>query len=441
MFMHLTRVQIPEFRALKNVDITFEKDFIPKIFPLGSENGGGKSTLLQLIFVLLHCTSHPDKIKFVENMLASYSLPEGINQQTLAKMDIWDGEKTVQIDFFCCNDDFLKSISNTTDNLSFTTLIKEQEIKKELDSCEEKIRKGEEFDDDYRFYDDDYQITKAKYKSTKKEYDDLSFTVKDILKCLQIEKSLYIKNYSRKKTLLCRFFDLPLDIGKVFLKKLSEKVFLVAPSTQVYLFLPKKDQKLIFQAYQNRLASYEQALNRLKTELPNFFTYEFFSTDIIVKYFKDARNLDFEKAVNSGEYGNRYQQILEEINNILVPGKKILPQIQSSHAKDSDIDQIEGVVFKTENDETLYPEDLSHGELKRLSIYVWIQYHRMKDAIVLFDEVENAFHPDWQYNIISDLVEWGANNQYILATHSYELCQAVTPAHVKELEPKLLPSE
>ncbi|EDN68850.1 ABC transporter ATP-binding protein [Beggiatoa sp. PS] len=123
-----------------------------------------------------------------------------------------------------------------------------------------------------------------------------------------------------------------------------------------------------------------------------------------------------------------------------MPGKKVLPQVQSSLVKARENDPIAGIIFKTENDEILYPEDLSHGELKRLSLYVWIQYHRMKNAIVLMDEVENGFHPDWQYRIISDLVEWGAHNQYILATHSYELCQAVTPAHVKELEPKLLPA-
>lgn len=54
--MKLQRVQVPDFRVLKNVDISFEKDFLPNIFPLGSQNGGGKSTLLQLIFVLLHCS-------------------------------------------------------------------------------------------------------------------------------------------------------------------------------------------------------------------------------------------------------------------------------------------------------------------------------------------------------------------------------------------------
>ncbi len=54
------------------------------------------------------------------------------------------------------------------------------------------------------------------------------------------------------------------------------------------------------------------------------------------------------------------------------------------------------------------------------------------------DEIEIAFHPDWQYQIVRDLEQWSSTNQYILATHSYDLCQAVTPAHVKELEPKLI---
>jgi len=379
--MHLTRVQIPEFRALKNVDITFEKDFTPKIFPLGSENGGGKSTLLQLIFVLLYCATNRHHQQhntititthFIKNMLARYRMPEGVNRQTLAKIDIWDGKKTVQIEFFCCNDDFLKSI----------------------------VSNGSE-----------------KY-------------------------ILRITAYSETESLLCQVSNFPLDKIKSFLNELSEKVFLVAPSTQVCLFMPEKEKNLILKSSNKQeRGGYEDALQRTKIDLPHFFTYDFFSAEILVKYFQDARNLDFEQVVNTGEYGHRYQQILNGINQILVPGKKIMPQIQSSQAKASEDDPIKGIIFKTDNDEILYSEDLSHGELKRLSLYVWIQYHRMKDAIVLMDEVENGFHPDWQYRIISDLIEWGANNQYILATHSYELCQAVTPAHVKELEPKLLSSE
>jgi predicted ATP-binding protein involved in virulence len=65
---------------------------------------------------------------------------------------------------------------------------------------------------------------------------------------------------------------------------------------------------------------------------------------------------------------------------------------------------------------------------------MWLKYYQMNNAIVLMDEPEIAFHPDWQYQIVQDLLNWAPNNQYILATHSYEVCQALTPGHVKELE-------
>lgn len=124
------------------------------------------------------------------------------------------------------------------------------------------------------------------------------------------------------------------------------------------------------------------------------------------------------------------------MKQLLSTGKTILPRLRTPEESE---DFIEGVHFKTNTGNEIYPEDLSHGELKRLSIYAWIQSRSMQDSIVLMDEIENGFHPDWQYQIVVDLTEWAPSNQYILATHSYELCQAVTPAHVKEIEPKLLP--
>jgi len=98
--MHLLRVQVPDFRGLKNIDITFEKDFVPSIFPLGSQNGGGKSTLLQLIFVLLHCSFDKDKKQFLQNLLQEFKILDG-EEKILAIIDIWDGEKIVKLEFFC----------------------------------------------------------------------------------------------------------------------------------------------------------------------------------------------------------------------------------------------------------------------------------------------------------------------------------------------------
>jgi energy-coupling factor transporter ATP-binding protein EcfA2 len=467
-FMHLLRVQVPEFRALKNVDIEFEKDFIPKVFPLGSQNGGGKSTLLQLIFVLLHCSTHPDRLPFLKNLLAHVSIPEGESHKMLAKMDIWDGERVVQIEFLCCNETFLEPLkSNGTTaigDISFASLFREKAIKAEVNEIEAKIS-----------YLSKYKINSGlkttvmtiisdvgmekepiwtessleeKLKVKKQEYAIVRPIAVNLLEFLKVEKLLYITDYSNaeKQSLLCRIAGMEVSETPSFLHKLADKIFLAAPSTHIYLFLSPSDRKLLFKAETGKTEtgndSYERVLKWSKTELPGFFTYNILSTEVIAESFRVARDQDFAEAVHTGQYGNHYQQLLKEMNKLLATGKQILPQLLpigvNTNKKD---DVVEGVRFKTEDGTELYPEDLSHGELKRLGVYVWLKYRQIEDAIVLMDEVENALHPDWQYQIVLDLIKWGPKNQYILATHSYELCQVVTPAHVKDLEPKLFPAK
>jgi predicted ATP-binding protein involved in virulence len=103
-FMHLQRIQVPDFRVLKDVDITFEKEFISRIFPLGSLNGGGKSTLLQLMFVLLHCSINPDRKVFLQNMINGFKVYKNSDKRVLAKIDIWDGQKVTKLTFFAYKD-------------------------------------------------------------------------------------------------------------------------------------------------------------------------------------------------------------------------------------------------------------------------------------------------------------------------------------------------
>ena len=209
------------------------------------------------------------------------------------------------------------------------------------------------------------------------------------------------------------------------------QVFLAAPFTQVFRFLPQSSTSNLFKE-QKYKAEYYSELIEAKEKLPNWFTYDLLSVDYILDFFKAARDEDFKQMIETGEYGNTYKSVLNELNTLL-DNKEIKLEPDLS-----------GVIFTANDDgkeKQLYPADLSHGELKRLSIYVWLRHLNIKDSIVLMDEIENAFHPDWQYQIISDLEEWGASNQFILATHSYELCQALTPAHVKEIEPRLIPEE
>ncbi len=391
--MFLRRIQVPDFRVLKDVDITFEPEFSPTIFPLGSLNGGGKSTLLQLIFILLTCSSDPKKHIFLQNMLEGFELNNNENKKTLAKIEVLYNQKNISLHFFLMEHsfgyDFLKEIIDST---SLKDLIETQNKNKvNLDILE----------------------------------------ALNILSKLKQKSSIYLyENFSvnTKYMLICRFDNIsPDEIDNLF-SSLSKKVFLAAPFTQVFHFLSKQNKKLLFKETYSKM-DYYLNLEREKQSLSNLLTYDILSVKSLVEIFKEARDNDFRQAITTGEYGNSYKNVLNEFNLFLV--NKIVNI-------DLDLDGINFTMNQNGETQQLYPEDLSHGELKRLSIYAWIKYKKIEDAIVLMDEIENAFHPDWQYQIISDLAEWGASNQYILATHSYELCQALTPAHVKELEPKLL---
>jgi len=492
--MHLLRVQVPDFRGLKDIDLTFEKDFVPKIFPLGSQNGGGKSTLLQLIFVLLHCSVAPDRKQFLKNLLLGLKVDENSPQKNLAIMDIWDGEKIVRLSFICVkNDAFFEKIpilKNATEasnfsKFTFSILTEIESIKKVIARTEEENRELKKIITEY------FELTKPFSKSNREiawkltvaligtkrllqigqklgwtsssimdsssleelilevlktsqaqlehhynEEQELNTSSQQVIKILEVAKLRYILSYAtddsenNNEVLLCHIDNLNINEAESFLNRLSENIFLAAPATQVFLFLSRGARNLLFK--NSKSNNYYSELDSAKSQLPSFFTYDFFLVDILIESFQDARDRDFIKAIETGEYGNNYKTLKNDLNQMLVNKKINLDR------------DFAGVNFKLNNNgETreLYPEDLSHGELKRLSIYIWLKSRNIEDAIVLMDEVEIAFHPDWQYQIISDLQEWAPSNQYILATHSYALCEALTPAHVKEIEPKLLKKE
>ena len=107
--MKLLQVQVPDFRVLKDVDIKFDRRFVPNIFPLGSLNGGGKSTLLQLVFVLLHCCTNPERKVFIKNLLHGFTLNDDSSDRVLAIIKVWDGEKEVEIKFLVCHNTYIET--------------------------------------------------------------------------------------------------------------------------------------------------------------------------------------------------------------------------------------------------------------------------------------------------------------------------------------------
>ncbi|MFN9735848.1 MAG: AAA family ATPase [Microcystis sp.] len=493
--MRLLRVQVPDFRVLKNIDISFDKDFFPQIFPIGSQNGGGKSTLLQLIFILLHCSGDPEKIEYVVNLLHRCQLEDELDQKPLAIFEILtDNREEVKLEFFICSDAYVKNLLSNLDGqkedldtVNVDDLKKlqniEQKIKKlngqreRLKNIEKKLTSLLKLEDEIernklsrdlfaqeelnflfdldimstidRFLDeyptnflkiimdaiqDKLGMTNCQIYIDAHQSQTLLKQTKIIKNILERNGLVYLCQANNQKNqeifLLCKFSQAIQEEFQLFMKELSSKIFLAAPSTQVFIFLPKATNKSLFQINQGNpdSSNYYLAMADIKKKLSNLFTYDFLPVELLINYFIMARDQDFAQAIETGEYGNNYQLIRQNLNSILSD-------------KEINLDKdISGITFKFKGDingEELYPEDLSHGELKRLSIYLWLKYRRIKDAIVLMDEIEIALHPDWQYKIIEDLQEWEPSNQYILATHSYELCQALTPAHVKEIEPKL----
>jgi predicted ATPase len=487
--MHLQRIQVPDFRVLQDVDITFEKEFVPSIFPLGSLNGGGKSTLLQLIFVLLHCSIDSNKIVFLKNMLNGFEIYKNSHKRILAIVDIWKGNKNVRLEFFSYRDCYVRDLLSQNgeteadyyDYLCFSAAKKTEELKDKISTKEKLIgdiensiinlknienvknyddreliieeeikrlypafergdwitniaRKSLSFEDLLKLIQRELETFRLGFKKLQSEHRQAEIASKKVLEYLKSQKLICICNYSatenEEEVLLCQIDNLDTNEARYFLDKLSTKVFLAAPATQVFLFLPKESRKLLFRERVNdEKDDYYSDLQASKSRLSGFFAYDFLAVDILIEAFKVARDKDFREAIETGEYGNNYQELMKDLS-LIMGNKKINLNVDFS-----------GVNFKFDRDGEnieLYPEDLSHGELKRLGIYMWIKSRNIENAIVLMDEIEIAFHPDWQYQIISDLQQWAPSNQYILATHSYELCQALTPAHVKELEPKLL---
>lgn len=450
--MHIQRIQVPNFRVLQNVDITFEKDFMPRIFPLGSLNGGGKSTLLQLVFILLHCSAHEDRKRYIQNLLDGFDVPEGETTRELAKFDIWDGEETIELVFSVCNDAFLNKLSETyNEKFKFNIFERERTLKrKELDIPElrEKFQEIQERLQEARKNPErrvgsysvrmlEKKYTEANFELERYEQETINFPsthVEKIIDYLQSQGQLFISDClgisdTDYKALVCSSNEDISDLSTItnILQQISSRIHLAAPSSHVYLFFSEKEKGTLFK--QDTWNDYASVLQIAKKQLPNFFIHNFLLSDALLKTFQYARDQDFEQAIETGQYGSYYTDLLKDLS-CLLGNKKITPSPK--------LDRIVVKLETPQGDVELGPEDLSHGEIKKLSIYVWLKYIVGENAIVLVDEIENTLHPDWQYQVVDSLKEWGPNNQYILATHSYDVCQALTPAHVKELEPKLL---
>ena len=466
--MFLKNVLINKFKVLEDINLKFDNTFVPTIYPLASLNGGGKSTFLQLIFILLYTAFSSDKTKsqFLRNILSSLYINSDI--ETFITLTIILDEKEYKIEFYLANNQF----TNFESFVTFDELENEflngnyQKMKEQVFELQTNITENGEFkryrqtmsfrrklnDIISQANNPHHKDLFLRYQESEK-YEDLDFLLNSLaeyfeekiyelrldLKELEIEKNeaeIFLKEKSLNYIINCNsdtFLVYKSNLEEEQLQEISEKVFLVAPSTQVFSFLSKDAKKTLFlspEAKSTNFSSttlYDFHVNKSKELLKNFFTYEFASTTLIIESFKKARDKDFEEAVETDIYGNNLKKLKKDLDNFL---------LNKTISVDKNLTR---VIFKIKGTKKeLEPEDLSHGELKKLGLFIWLKYKHLDDSLILMDEVENGLHPDWQYSIINDLKKWSPTNQYILATHSYEICEALTPSHISELNPKLL---
>ncbi len=468
--MRLQRVQVPNFRVLKDIDITFEQHRIPQIFPLASQNGGGKSTLLQLIFALL--ADGGDKAGLIENLLLNSERKIFINSSKLSTIELVDNGNLVKLDFefydnITLHDNFLVELnknaeasqinklrenginrySNIVDSLVNDTLRLEKEIEDHKQRLESEQRTNPLAPNMPRGVLQDIlnnqspgqliesikqriNSFQAKLQSLQREIE-LSRDLLSKAKTMLLSQGIHIIYSKDGMNLVCKSTSHNQDCDLIdSLKKTSEHVFMAAPSSQVFLFLPPEDLALLFKGTNE----YYNALTKKQEAIKNLFLYEFSMVKVLTDAFGKAFENDRAQAIKSGgTYGTEFASLLDDLKNFF-HGKTIQPSEDLSRIiigqRDSNDQEVE-----------LNPIDLSHGELRRLAFYAWLKTNKIKNSIVLIDEIEIGMHPDWQYQIVRDLETWEPSNQYILATHSYEVCSALSPAHVKEIEPKLLKPE
>ena len=461
--MQLRRVEIIKYRNFENVIIDFEKSNFPNVFSIASKNGGGKSTLIQFIFIILHCFLDEERKQYIINLLDEFS--DITKDMELVKFTIEDDKKEYTLDFSISssrtedrNFDLYLDLKDTQNYIKrykedFEENQKILNLKQDIDNSDrvtpiiernlryiKKYIKSKKEDDLYRqalrsndvtlyktlinMVIDDNTISKDTINDLQTIVNEIQIDIEQLENLLKTSNITYITHLKDNKNVLL----LETIMSKDLLQKLVNKVFLTAPTSQVFLFLSNEVKQSIFnemsmEDYSNPryYYSYNSNVRRAKDNLNNFFTYDFASTKLILEAFDNAKEQDFTEMRVNNQYGTNYINFKEELKSFL-DGKEI------SESKDGT-----RIIFKTEDIE-LKAEDLSHGELKKLGIYIWLKYIVPSDSIILMDEVDIALHPKWQYQLIKDLSKWSCNSQFLLATHSPQILSSTYYKNIIKLD-------
>lgn len=463
--MFLKKVKIEKYRNLDNMVIDFEKNDFPPVFSIASSNGGGKSTLLQFVFTMLHCFIDDKKKQYIQNLLAT--IDEVAQDTALATFVIEDKGSDYELAFSIAQAETaeanynlfldldetrnklneerkngrknqkLRALRDEAKNAQRVTPLLERnflELRHFIHSSyNEQLYIGARHSKDIDLYRSLIEniFTEGDFESDSdsdnvQALEALLFAIENDVTLLQKQMSdagrYYITHQLNDKNVILLQTDMP----KAALVELSNNVYLTAPNSQIFLFFSQQDKQRIFKTRTKNAhsdISYEDIVQEAKEQLAGFSTYDHSSTELVLKSFEQAFAQDRKIKLQTQHYGTHYDQLAAALNDFL-EGKKI--------AVDEDFER---VVFSLKSSgRELQPEDLSHGELKKLGLYIWLKYIVNEGAIVLMDEIDIALHPKWQYLMTKELPLWSKDSQFLLATHSPQILSSTYYKNLIKLE-------
>lgn len=236
------------------------------------------------------------------------------------------------------------------------------------------------------------------------------------------EVKIKIKTYEdileqQKLTKICKINNKYFLLAEIENKENITDVYLVAPNYQPFHFLEYNEKQFLLEDFEKYISVLESLREKLGNKL---YFYNFLNEEEVIETEEYLMKLDKEHLDKTGKYGEFLPTFKKELSKLL-ENKTILTN-----------ENIE-IVY---DNEILSLTDLSHGELKKLSLYLWSKYYPTKNSIILFDEIELSFHPSWQIEIIENLRDWLKNKQIIIATHSPQVLNNINYKNIILLHKK-----
>lgn len=437
--MFISKIYINQFKVLRDIEINFDETTNNLVFPVIGINGGGKSSLIQTIFTFLHCPFQENRFEYIQNLLRGLEI--GAVDETVSKIiafEITSENKPIELSFY--------SVGKNYKGLNFDAVLALKELKQKKvinEELTENIDVLDRLERDIMYANISDSLIKRELRrflnSSQDEHNLLTATNKTAY--VQIIKDLrkrFVADVINADELNLLIFKAEKDIEKLYdslkedglnyalhfkenenillystnvekdiLVHISNKIYLASPNTQVLHFLHAEKLKALFKNEKYLYSSYEYHIKQAQTDLVGLFTYDFSIIQLIIEAFQKARDEDFAQALSTGTYGNQINKTHSEMNSLLT---------NKTIAIDKDLKSIS---FKSIDGKLEYnSSDLSHGELKKLSIYIWIKAKTAQSSVILMDEVDIGLHPTWQADLTKDLQEWGQESQFLLATHS-----------------------